>query len=133
MWRLEWDLNLRPSGRKALNLSLSHHAPKFVYYKLKKLLLFIIIIMFFMYGRLTVLKFMDITVSVECCRMLCSSERGVIQIISKAADHLPCVIVIESLDLLCSNYKPLPKGSEWKYTDAIILAMEKLVGMSSYL
>src|SRR6218665_1497586 len=26
MWRLEWDLNLRPSGRKARNLPLSHHA-----------------------------------------------------------------------------------------------------------
>src|SRR6218665_674912 len=26
MWRLEWDLNLRPSGRKAPNLPLSHHA-----------------------------------------------------------------------------------------------------------
>ena len=24
-WRLEWDLNLRSSGRKALNLPLSHH------------------------------------------------------------------------------------------------------------
>ena len=27
MWRLEWDSNLRPSGHKASNLPLSHHAP----------------------------------------------------------------------------------------------------------
>ena len=27
MWRLEWDSNQRPSGRKALRLPLSHHAP----------------------------------------------------------------------------------------------------------
>ena len=26
-WRLEWDLNLQPSGRKAPNLPLSHQAP----------------------------------------------------------------------------------------------------------
>src|SRR6218665_2460931 len=26
-WRLQWDSNLRPSGRKAPNLPLSHHAP----------------------------------------------------------------------------------------------------------
>ena len=25
MWWLEWDSNLRPSGRKTLNLPLSHH------------------------------------------------------------------------------------------------------------
>ena len=29
MWRLEWDLNLRPSGCKAPNLPLSHHAHAF--------------------------------------------------------------------------------------------------------
>ena len=29
-WQLEWDLNLRPSGRKASNLPLSHHAPYLV-------------------------------------------------------------------------------------------------------
>src|SRR6218665_1163992 len=28
-WRLEWDSNLRPSGRKTPNLSLSHRAPQF--------------------------------------------------------------------------------------------------------
>ena len=28
-WRVEWDSNLRPSGRKAPNLPLSHHAPSF--------------------------------------------------------------------------------------------------------
>src|SRR6218665_1147396 len=27
MWQLEWDLSLRPSGLKAPNLPLSHHAP----------------------------------------------------------------------------------------------------------
>jgi len=27
MWRLTWNLSLRPSGRKAPNLPLSHHAP----------------------------------------------------------------------------------------------------------
>src|SRR6218665_952647 len=27
-WWLEWDSNLRPSGRKALNLPLSNHTPK---------------------------------------------------------------------------------------------------------
>src|SRR6218665_311456 len=26
-WRLEWDSNLVPTGRKASNLSISHHAP----------------------------------------------------------------------------------------------------------
>ena len=28
-WRLKWDSNLRPSGGKATNLPLSHHAPQF--------------------------------------------------------------------------------------------------------
>src|SRR6218665_2977334 len=27
MWQLEWDSNLRPSGRKALNLPLRHNSP----------------------------------------------------------------------------------------------------------
>ena len=27
-WQLEWDSNMWPSGRKALNLSLSYHAPQ---------------------------------------------------------------------------------------------------------
>src|SRR6218665_1063702 len=26
-WRLEWDSNLRPSGRKAPNLPMNHHTP----------------------------------------------------------------------------------------------------------
>ena len=30
-WWLEWDSNLRPSGRKAPNLPLSHHVPQFVF------------------------------------------------------------------------------------------------------
>src|SRR6218665_1724509 len=29
-WQLEWDSNLRPSGRKAPNLPLSHHAPRII-------------------------------------------------------------------------------------------------------
>ena len=27
-WQLEWDLKLRPSGRKAPNLPLCHYAPQ---------------------------------------------------------------------------------------------------------
>ena len=30
-WQLGWVLNLQPSGRKALNLPLNHHAPQFAY------------------------------------------------------------------------------------------------------
>ena len=30
-WRLEWDSNLRPYGRKAANLSMSHHATRNLY------------------------------------------------------------------------------------------------------
>src|SRR6218665_215933 len=31
-WRLEWDLNLWPFGRKATNLPMSHHSPQYGFY-----------------------------------------------------------------------------------------------------